>query len=273
MMAKPLAVPAFTATSALRYRDGTSQVWRDRVAVETPVAIALNGQDFAVMLTTPADLEDFARGFLLTEGLITRGSEHISVDVQDFATGIKLAVTIENTPHAILEARERVMAGRSGCGICGISSIEQVMRNLPALPDCAPLGAQAIVAASEAMASHQAINAETGAVHAAAFADRAGKILLAREDVGRHNALDKLIGALIRAQIDPLSGFALITSRCSMEMVQKAVIAGFPVLAAISAPTSLAIALAKSCRLSLVGFVRAGGFSVYTHQARVSVTQ
>lgn len=164
------------------------------------------------------------------------------------------------------------MTGRTGCGLCGIKTLEEALRPLPSLPSTKPVAAGAISAAIGALPDWQTINHATGAVHAAAFADLNGKVLIVREDVGRHNAFDKLVGAIVRSGRKPSDGFALITSRCSMEMVQKAATVGFPLLAAISAPTSLAIKLAAGCGLTLVAFARGKDFNIYAHSERVLTT-
>lgn len=258
-------------TSALRARGDRATPVSEIVAAEVPVALVFNGRDYAVMMATPADLEDFAIGFCLTEGIVGGAAEVLRVTASDLVTGIRLAIEIPEERSAALEGNERHLDGRTGCGLCGISRIEQVLRTLPQLPAALPIPAGAIGAAQQALAARQSINKATGAVHAAAFADRKGEIVMLREDIGRHNALDKLIGAMTRAGQSPASGFLLITSRCSMEMAQKAVIAGFPLLAAISAPTSMAITVAKTAGLGLAAFVRERGFTLYANPQAVAL--
>jgi len=255
--------------AAVQVRRGEGANIREVVAAEVPVAFAFNGADHVVMLATPADLEDFAAGFCISEGVVATIDEIAALAIHDAGTGLKVALQIPGARAEALRGRTRHLPGRSGCGLCGISSIEQVLRELPQLPRTPPVGVEAIMTARDSLADRQLLNQATGAVHGAAFAARDGTILLMREDVGRHNALDKLIGALLRGGIDPASGFAFVTSRCSLEMAQKTIAAGIPLLAAISAPTSLAITLAKAAGLTLAAFVREAGFNLYTHPDRV----
>lgn len=263
--------PAAVKVPAVQVRGAENMQVSETVAAEVPVAFAFNGADHLVMLATPADLDDFAYGFCLTEGIIERRDEIAAVAAHELGTGLRLDIRIPETRAAALKDRARHLAGRTGCGLCGISSIEQVLRSLPDIEAPVPFPAAAIAAAQAALGERQALNRVTGAVHAAAFADHAGTLLYVREDVGRHNALDKLIGALTRAGVDPASGFALVTSRLSLEMAQKTIAAKIPLLAAISAPTSLAIALAKAAGLTLAAFVREKGFTLYTHADRVKL--
>jgi FdhD protein len=221
------------------------------------------------MMATPADLEDFAVGFSLAEGIVDDADEIEDLAIGESGKGLRIAIAIPPAWAARLESQQRNLSGRTGCGLCGVTSIEQALRPLPAVAATPRFDASAIRAALAALPAEQRINRETGAVHAAAFADRSGKLLAVREDVGRHNALDKLIGALARARLAPSDGFLVITSRCSMEMVQKAATAGFPMLVAISAPTSLAIELAEGSGLTLVAFARADHFNVYAHGERL----
>jgi FdhD protein len=255
--------PLTRQVTALRLRGDTESPVIDTIAAEVPIALVFNGRDYAVMMATPADLEDFAIGFCLTEGIVGQAHEIFGIETNDLVTGVKLSITIPEARAKALEDHSRNLDGRTGCGLCGISRIEQVLRALPQLPGAFPISADAIGAAQRALSARQSLNQATGAVHAAAFANRQGEILMLREDVGRHNALDKLIGALTRAGLSPAAGFAFITSRCSMEMAQKAVLAGFPLLAAISAPTSMALTVAQTAGLTLAAFVRDSGFTLY----------
>ena len=254
----------------LRVRGDGQQAVEDAVADEVPVAFAYNGEPFVVMMATPCDLEDFAIGFSLSEGIVGAGDRVEVLAVEPSLEGIALSLRIPADRAAALHARRRNLQGRSGCGICGAESVEAVLRTPPRLPDGAVFANAAVHAAVRALRDRQPLNAETGAVHAAGFADAGGRLLAVREDVGRHNALDKLVGALARADIDPGAGFAVVTSRASYEMAMKAAQAGIPLLAAISAPTTLAIALAHSAGLALVGFARDGGHGVYAHAQRLS---
>jgi FdhD protein len=262
---------AIAAPDTTRVRDGQGTELPQVVATEAPIAITYNGRSHVVMMATPADLEDFAIGFSIAEGIVDDAEEIQGVAIAESGKGMRISIGIPPAWAARIESQQRNLAGRTGCGLCGVTTIEQALRPLPAVPESLPIDASVIAAALEALPGHQAINRKTGAVHAAAFADRNGNLLAVREDVGRHNALDKLIGALARAGLAPADGFAIVTSRCSMEMVQKAATVGFPVLVAISAPTSLAIELAEECGLTLVAFARDSGFNVYTHRERVGM--
>ncbi|MBL8296966.1 MAG: formate dehydrogenase accessory sulfurtransferase FdhD [Rhodanobacteraceae bacterium] len=254
--------------TVVRWRDGQLEQQEDIIAEEVPVAIVCNGERFAVMMATPADLEDFALGFALSEGVIADPAELTQVQVRSHLEGVELELSIPPARAAALAQRTRRLEGRSGCGICGSRDLNDLLRLPPPVGASPGLSAVALDRALTALASHQHLAAATGATHAAAWANPAGGIQLLREDVGRHNALDKLIGAMLREQIRPDAGFALITSRASYEMALKAASAGIAILAAISAPTALAIALADSVGLTLIGFARPGGCAVYTHAGR-----
>ncbi|MEW5880404.1 MAG: formate dehydrogenase accessory sulfurtransferase FdhD [Pseudomonadota bacterium] len=240
------------------------------LAQEVPIAFEYNGIAHAVMLATPADLEDFALGFSFSEG-IADPAQLRGVDVHESADGITLAIEIAAEAFASLRARRRTLAGRTGCGICGAESLAQVLRPLPDLSTVAlRVPAAALARAHEGLAAVQPLQRATGAAHVAVWCDCEGAIVLAREDVGRHNALDKLIGALARVRIDPGAGFALVTSRASVEMVQKSASAGIALLAAVSAPTALAVRTAQSCGQTLIGFARGAEFNVYTRPDRLA---
>lgn len=260
--------PGAVQRSVARWRAGTLTERADAVAEEVPVAVVCNGRDFAVMMATPADLDDFALGFALSEGLIAAPEELLAVALQPQLEGLTLALTLPAARAAALAQRERSLEGRSGCGVCGSRKLEDLLRVPPRVTANPRIGAAALDAALAELAAHQPLAAATGAAHAAAWADRDGGLRLVREDVGRHNALDKLIGALHRSGIGRDDGFAVVTSRASYEMAMKAASAGIAVLAAISAPTALAIALADSAGLTLIGFARPGGCAVYTHADR-----
>lgn len=242
----------------------------DQLAVELPVALTYNGTPHAVMMASPRDFGDFALGFSLSEAIITAPDELLALAPQREPRGVTLAMTIPAGRAEALGARRRNLAGRTGCGICGVAEISQALRPLPALPATAPIAAAAIDRAVLALPRKQAGNIVTGALHAAAFADGQGEVRLVREDVGRHNALDKLIGAIARSGLDPAMGFVVVTSRASMEMVQKTASLGAPVLVAVSAPTSLAVELAQACGMTLAGFARGAGFNLYSHGARIA---
>jgi FdhD protein len=235
----------------------------ESVAAEVPVALVYNGTSHVVMMATPQDLADFALGFSLSEGILRRPSEMSGLEVAELPNGIEVRMTIERRRAAVFDIRRRNLAGRTGCGICGVDSLEAALRPLPKLPASAAPSGEAIRRALAALPAAQRINSETHSVHAAAWADMQGEIKLLREDVGRHNALDKLIGAMAEASIDASDGFVVITSRCSMEMVQKSVTMGIPTLVAISAPTTLAINLAQDAGLRMIALARADSLTVY----------
>ncbi|GAC1630359.1 MAG: formate dehydrogenase accessory sulfurtransferase FdhD [Nevskia sp.] len=251
------------------HRDGVSHALEDCVAEETPVALIYNGRPQVVMMCTPADLEDFALGFSLSESIVGSAAEIERIDVATLANGYEISLRIPDSRFAALSDRRRNLVGRSGCGLCGSETIHEAMRAAPHVPAGIAIGEAALHRALKTLRAGQAINAVTGATHAAAWADAEGLVLAVREDVGRHNALDKLIGALVGAGLDSARGFALITSRASYEMVLKAATLGMPLLAAISAPTALAVRMAEDAGLTLVGFARANNHVVYACPGRL----
>ena len=251
-------------------RAGLAFATRDWVAEEVPVALEFNGIAHAVMLATPLDLEDFALGFALSEGILDHAGELHGVDEEPSALGITLRLQVASAAFARLKARRRSMTGRTGCGLCGTESLAQVARALPVLPDTARWSRQAIGRAMAQFGSLQTLQQATGAVHAAAWCSAQGEVRWLREDVGRHNALDKLIGALVRNDVDAAAGFIAVTSRASFEMVQKSAMAGVSLLAAVSAPTSFAVMTAQLCGMTLVGFARGQDLVVYCHAERLA---
>ncbi|HEY1723062.1 MAG TPA: formate dehydrogenase accessory sulfurtransferase FdhD [Magnetospirillaceae bacterium] len=240
------------------------------VAAEVPIALAYNGTSHVVMMATPADLADFALGFSLSEGILADTGELHEIAVEDGEDGVEIALDV--APHANdrLSDRRRNMTGRTGCGLCGVDELVQVARPLGRVGVGQRIEIGAVHKALDALRDHQAINQKTGAVHAAAWAGIDGAIILVREDVGRHNALDKLIGAMARAGIDFQSGFAVITSRCSFEMVQKAVTVNIPFLVAISAPTTMALRIAERAGLTLVALARSDSVTAYANPGRIA---
>lgn len=257
------SVPALVLGAAGR---GAAVEW---VAEEVPVALAVNGISHAVMLATPLDLEDFALGFLLSEGLVDTPADLLDVEVLEALVGITLALQVtQRCLHRFKEVR-RSLAGRTGCGICGTESLQHAVR--PVTRPVAPVrvAASAIARAMRDLGPHQRLLQATGATHAAAWCNLDGAVQAVREDVGRHNALDKLVGALASARTDTAQGFIAVTSRASYEMVHKTATAGVGLLAAISAPTRLAVATADAAGLALVGFARGDHAVVYTHAERV----
>ena len=254
----------------LRY-DGTVLDRLDMLAEEVPVALVYNGISHAVMMASPVDLEDFARGFSLSEGIIEHAAEIRGVEAIPHEKGIELIIDLAPGSFWRLKERRRTIAGRTGCGLCGLDSLEAVARDLPRVTGGKPIVLAAIRTALAALPAAQTYNAQAYALHAAAYCDADGKLLLVREDVGRHNALDKLIGALGKAGINPASGFCIITSRCSVEMVQKAVIAGMPILVSVSAPTLMARRVADEAGLTLLALARDDSALAVTHPERISL--
>ena len=250
-------------------RGGRAFAVQDWVAQEVPVALEYNGISHAVMLATPLDLEDFALGFSLTEGILDGAHELYGVEAEPSAHGITVRLDVASAAFARLKQKRRSMAGRTGCGLCGTESLAHVSRALPRLDDGAPIGRGAIARAMSRLQAQQTLQQATGAVHAAAWCSAEGEVRLLREDVGRHNALDKLVGALAAGEVEAAAGFIAVTSRASFEMVQKTAMAGVPLLAAVSAPTSFAVATAERARLTLVGFARREDLVVYCRPERL----
>ncbi len=254
---------------ALVLGEGGGGATAEWVAEEVPVALAVNGISHAVMLATPLDLEDFALGFLLSEGLIDTPADLLDVEVLEEAPGITLALQVtQRCLHRFKEVR-RSLAGRTGCGICGTESLQHAVRPVTRAVAPVQVQASAIARAMQQLAQHQTLQQATGATHAAAWCALDGTVHSVREDVGRHNALDKLVGAMSAARADAAQGFIAVTSRASYEMVHKTATAGVGLLAAISAPTRLAVATADAAGLALVGFARGDHAVVYTYAERV----
>ncbi|HMA51823.1 MAG TPA: formate dehydrogenase accessory sulfurtransferase FdhD [Magnetospirillaceae bacterium] len=262
--------PASEQVRISRWKAGAIETGTDRVAVEVPVALSYNGVSHTVMLASPTDLDDFALGFSLTEGIIATPREMRDIEIQRAEKGVVVQMSIASERFETLKDRRRSMAGRTGCGLCGTDSLDQVVRPLPPVSATTRFTPEAIQRAAGEMGGWQVLQRETGATHAAAWFDSAGQIQCLREDVGRHNALDKLIGALARARTDFAGGAFLVTSRASYEMVQKSVAAGVGLLAAVSAPTAFAIERAEAWDLTLVGFVRPGSSVAYSRDWRLS---
>jgi FdhD protein len=239
------------------------------VPAEVPVALVYDGSTHAVMMASPTDLEDFALGFSLSEGIVAGADEIASLDVVHQDKGIELRLWLTPDRGRNLAERRRRIAGPTGCGLCGVESLDA------AVPACPRVGAglsirpDEIAVALAALPPAQALHQRTRAVHGAAFWTRARGLVALAEDVGRHNALDKLIGRLHRHRVDAGEGMVLLTSRVSVEMVQKAAVAGTPILVAISAPTALALQTAEQAGITLVAVARADGFEVFTHPRRI----
>jgi len=242
----------------------------DHIAAEVPVALTYNRLSHVVMMATPADLEDFALGFSLTEGIIGEKDDLLATRVLPRGGGIEVAMTITEPWFDRLTTQRRNLTGRTGCGLCGAERIEQALRYPAPVGDSIRVSNAALQKALAGMQGKQPLQAVTGATHGAAWCDLEGTILHLREDVGRHNALDKLIGALAREGFDPQQGFVLVSSRASYEMVYKAAVMGMELIVAVSAPTTLAIEFAERCGVTLVGFARPGRHNVYTFEQRVT---
>ena len=266
----PIPSPATThETRVIGCTQDGNALHDDLVAAEVAVALTYNRHSHVVMMATPADLEDFAAGFSLTEGIIGHTSELPGIAVIDRKDGLEIACTISAERFANLARQRRNLVGRTGCGLCGAESLEQAMRTPAVVNSRMTTTSTAVQAAVAGLDMRQPLQAATGAVHGAAWCDGEGKILVLREDVGRHNALDKLIGHLFRAGIDPGMGFVVISSRASYEMIYKAAAAGIEIVVAVSAPTRLAVDYAHRSGITLVGFARPGRHNIYTFERRV----
>ena len=254
---------------SLAVRGGGTSAGERTIPEETPVAMVYDGGAHAVMMATPADLEDFAVGFSLTEGVIPEAAAIASLEAVEQADGIEIRMWLVAGRGAALAERRRRIAGPTGCGLCGIDSLAEALRPVAQVGAGIVATSRDVMRAMADLAPRQALNRETHAVHAAAFWHPGDGIVFVREDVGRHNALDKLIGALARAGIDGATGLLLLTSRVSVEMVQKAAVAGIATLAAVSAPTSLAVRTAEAAGMTLVAVARRDGFEIFTRPDRI----
>lgn len=250
-------------------RRGKLTLGQRSVAEETAIAFTYNGSSHAVMMGTPADLEDFAIGFSLTEGIIGTADEISQLEIAKCDSGVELRMWISESRMQSYTRRRRYLAGPTGCGLCGLESLSEASRPPRPVYGGVELTPASVSAAIEAMPGCQMLNRQTRAVHAAAFWMPKNGIIEIREDVGRHNALDKLAGALVRRSVLGADGVILLTSRISVEMVQKVAVVGASVLIAISAPTALAIRVAQSCRITLVGIARDQDFEVFSHPDRI----
>jgi FdhD protein len=259
------------------------QVWRDGglgqgsvgegmriIPEETAIALTFNGGTYAVMMGTPQDLSDFAVGFSLSEGVVQSADDIVSLDVVHLDDGIELRMWLDQSRADRLNERRRHIAGPTGCGLCGIDSIAEAIRPAAIVAQGRKFSAQEIMAAMQSIAPLQKINIETRAVHAAAFWMPGRGIVALREDVGRHNALDKLAGALERDKVPTSEGMVLLTSRVSVEMVQKTATIGAPLMVAVSAPTALAVRTADAAGITLAAIARADGFEIFTHPGRIT---
>ena len=272
---------SLSEVNVTRWRNGEVSQTTDKVAEEVPIALIYNGVSHAVMLATPQDLEDFALGFSLSEGILQSKSELYDIEIVTQPQGIELRLDVATEAFVKLKEKRRSLVGRTGCGLCGAESLEQALR-LPektlnlvenntsstGAASSLVIPASSIIKAFRTIQTTQVLQQATGATHACAWVDVSGEVQLLREDVGRHNAMDKLIGALAKLP-KKTDGFVLTSSRASVEMVQKVAIAGFDILAAISAPTGLAIRIAEDYGVTLVGFLRDNQFVMYANSQRI----
>lgn len=264
------AWPALSARTVVK-RDGAALITcGEDLIEEAPVALVFNGISHAVMLATPNDLDDFALGFSLSENIIDSIKQLYACEITATASGIELQLEISAERAALLKERRRNLAGRTGCGLCGVESLQAILRAPQPVAQRPRVALAAIARALSALPQQQPLYRATGAAHAAAWVTLAGDIHTVREDVGRHNALDKLIGALTRAAISPAAGFVVVTSRASYEMVQKVATFGAGLLVAVSAPTAYAVRLAEQCGVTLAGFAREDRLSAYTYPESIS---
>ena len=265
------AVPASVVTvERLTWRDGEATPEPRRIPEETPIALTYGRSTFAVMMATPADLPDFAVGFSLAEGIVQHASEIAALEVVPVADGVELRMDLAEERQSNLARRQRRITGPGGCGLCGMDSLAEALRPVPVVGPGRTFAPADIQAALAAMPEAQRINAVTRAVHAAAFWTPAKGLVALREDVGRHNALDKLVGAMAVAGHRAADGIVLLSSRVSVEMVQKAAVLGAPLLVAVSAPTALAVRVADASGMTLAGIARPDAFEVFTHPNRIN---
>jgi FdhD protein len=256
------------------WRDGALSEGVRSIPEETAIALTYNGGSYAVMMATPRDLADFAVGFSLSEGIIQSPDDLESLDIVDLDDGIELRMWLAQSKADRLSERRRHIAGPTGCGLCGIDSITEAVRPAAIVGQGRSFSSQQITAAMQSIPPLQAINIETRAVHAAGFWTPERGIVALREDVGRHNALDKLAGALaqekLQGKVDTSEGMVLLTSRVSVELVQKTAAIGAPLMVAVSAPTALAVRMAEAANITLAAIARADGFEVFTHPQRIT---
>lgn len=267
-----LGWPSYQESRVEKWQGDQRSIQIDYLAEEVPVSLVYNGTPHVVMLATPADLEDFALGFSITEGIIQTADELNSIRIYNHNNGIEVRLEIPPSRFCNLSDKGRNLTGRTGCGLCGASTLEQAVRVTKPVHGELQISAGELINAFTEIKTFQKVNRLTGAVHAAAWILPNKGIQHVREDVGRHNALDKLIGLLLRLEKRPADGYVLLTSRASYEVVQKAASVGVTLLAAMSAPTGLAVRLAEETGLTLVGFVRDHQHVVYSHSRRLQHT-
>jgi FdhD protein len=250
-----------------RHQDATAG--KRIVPEETAVAFSYDGGTYAVMMATPQNLEDFAVGFSITEGLVSSAADIRQLDIVEHDSGIELRMWLAEPRATALNERRRHLAGPTGCGLCGIESLDEAVRSVPCVREGATFSPTEIMRALDALSPRQELNRQTRAVHAAAFWRPETGLAAVREDVGRHNALDKLAGALARDAAHSQEGIVLLTSRVSVEMVQKTAVIGAPLIVAVSAPTALAVRTAETAGITLVAVARSDGFEIFSHPQRI----
>jgi FdhD protein len=264
--------PVYSADRRI-WRDGQPGGGARLIPEETAIALTYNGGTYAVMMGTPQDLRDFAVGFSLSEGIVQSPDEIETLDIVELDDGIELRMWLKPSTAELVNERRRHIAGPTGCGICGIESIAEAVRPAAIVPKGRSFAPSEIMAAMAGITVLQQINIQTRAVHAAALWMPAQGIVALREDVGRHNALDKLAGALAHVAVAPTEGMVLLTSRVSVEMVQKTAAIGAPLMVAVSAPTALAVRTADAAGITLAAIARSDGFEIFTHPERIVLTQ
>ncbi|MCW8880709.1 MAG: formate dehydrogenase accessory sulfurtransferase FdhD [Sedimenticola sp.] len=269
MRKKAVMADAIKQYQVNRWCAGTTAVSDDWVAEEVPVALVYNGISHVVMMCSPQHLEDFARGFTLSECIVEHLHEIYDIQVSELDEGIQVELEIAQSRFWALKEQRRALAGRTGCGICGKESLQQMACTLPPLDNRQRISSEALQQALSHINSQQHLFNKTGSVHAAAWCDPDGTIAALREDVGRHNALDKLIGHCLDCAHELREGMLIMTSRASYEIVQKAAASGISVVAAVSGPTGMAIRLAEEMGITLIGFARNASLCVYSHPERI----
>ena len=265
--------PPVATRTFVRIADGAATTNSGAIAEEVPVAFVYGARSHVVMMASPADLEDLAFGFTLTEEIVAARSDIGAIAIERHSRGIELRIEIPAAAAARLLDRGRALTGRTGCGLCGVEAIDDAVRTPRVVSSPLTLSTDALWRAGAALDAQQLLNRDTRAVHAAAWATPDGTLHVVREDVGRHNALDKVIGALARTNTDASTGFVIVTSRASFELVQKTATANIPILAAVSRPTGLAIRLAESANIALVGLLRGQSANIYAHAERLTPAQ
>ncbi len=262
-------IPAHVSITRSSWRNGVAVEGTRHVPQETAIALSYGGTTHAVMMASPADLQDFALGFTLNEGIASRAEDVLSVEALSVDGGMEIRIELAGHLLENFKHNRRMMAGPVGCGLCGVESIEAALRPLPVVREGLKISPADIARAMQALAENQPVHAKTHAVHAAGFYVPGEGMLAVREDVGRHNALDKLCGALASARIDGSSGMVVVTSRVSVEMIQKTAACGSQVIAAVSAPTALAVAAAQSAGITLVALARGNDFETFSRTDRI----